>query len=308
MESIYNDLRQMKMERYDDHKSKEKELSSNSLKTYGSIIKNLYKEIFKNKGELKPALFDNKFKEVVKYLEDYPINRRRNLYTALYSYTNNETYQKLMTSDVKDYMEIMKTQDKSEQQEKNWIEFDEIKTKLKELKQYADELYTLKPDGNFTMGELQIIQNFILLLLSSGIYFPTRRSKDWFDFKIKQIDLNEDNYLEGNKLVFNSYKGSNLKGQQTVKINKMVKDSLEKWIKINPTNYILFDKNEKQLTAVHITQRLNRIFGKKVSTTMLRHIRTTHMFGGNIALIQEMDNEFKEMGSSIKMLPIYVKK
>jgi hypothetical protein len=99
MESIYNDLRQMKMERYDDHKSKEKELSSNSLKTYGSIIKNLYKEIFKNKGELKPALFDNKFKEVVKYLEDYPINRRRNLYTALYSYTNNETYQKLMTSD-----------------------------------------------------------------------------------------------------------------------------------------------------------------------------------------------------------------
>ena len=126
MESIYNDLRQMKMERYDDHKSKEKELSSNSLKTYGSIIKNLYKEIFKNKGELKPALFDNKFKEVVKYLEDYPINRRRNLYTALYSYTNNETYQKLMTSDVKDYMEIMKTQDKSEQQEKNWIEFDEI--------------------------------------------------------------------------------------------------------------------------------------------------------------------------------------
>ena len=31
-----------------------------------------------------------------------------------------------MTSDVKDYMEIMKTQDKSEQQEKNWIEFDEI--------------------------------------------------------------------------------------------------------------------------------------------------------------------------------------
>ena len=308
MESIYNDLRQMKMERYDDHKSKEKELSSNSLKTYGSIIKNLYKEIFKNKGELKPALFDNKFKEVVKYLEDYPINRRRNLYTALYSYTNNETYQKLMTSDVKDYMEIMKTQDKSEQQEKNWIEFDEIKTKLKELKQYADELYTLKPDGNFTMGELQIIQNFILLLLSSGIYFPTRRSKDWFDFKIKQIDLNEDNYLEGNKFVFNSYKGSNLKGQQTVKINKMVKDSLEKWIKINPTNYILFDKNEKQLTAVHITQRLNRIFGKKVSTTMLRHIKTTHMFGGNIALIQEMDNEFKEMGSSIKMLPIYVKK
>jgi integrase len=306
-ELIYKDLREKKQQRYDNHQSKEKELSSNSLKTYASIIKGLYKDIFKNKGELNPALFNNKFKEVVEYLENYPVNKRRNLYTALYSYTNNDTYQKLMTCDVKDYMEIMKKQEKSEQQDKNWIEFNEVKLKLKELKQQADSLYQLKPEGNFTMTEFQTIQNFILLLLSSGIYFPTRRSQDWFDFKISQIDLNEDNYLEGSKLIFNSYKGSKLKGKQTIKINKLVKDSLEKWISINPTKYLLFDKNEKQITAVHITQRLNKIFKRKVSTTMLRHIRTSHIYGGNIALIQEMENEFNSMGSSINMAKIYVK-
>ena len=144
-------------------------------------------------------------------------------------------------------------------------------------------------------------------MLSSGIYFPTRRSKDWFDFKIKQIDLNEDNYLDGDKLVFNSYKNSLQKGEQTIKVNSTIKKSLEKWIPINPTKYLLFDRHEKQLTAVHITQRLNKIFGKKVSTTMLRHIRTTNMFGGNVGLIKEMEDEFKSMGSSIKMAHIYVK-
>jgi hypothetical protein len=308
METIFDDLRKMKMVRYNNHQSKQKELSSNSLRTYGSIIKSLFKEIFNNRGDLKPAIFNNKINDVVKYLEDYPVNRRRNLYTALFSYTNNETYQKLMTSDVKDYMNIMNHQEKSQQQEKNWIEFDEVKKKLKELKQRADALYDLKPQGNFTMMELQTIQNFILLLLSSGIYFPTRRSKDWFDFKTKQIDLNEDNYIQGNKLIFNSYKGSSAKGQQTITINKTVKDCLLKWIKVNPTNYLLFDKNEKQLTAVTINQRLNKIFGKNVGTSMLRHIKTTSIFGGNIALIQDMNNEFNDMGSSVKMLPIYVKK
>jgi integrase len=307
MEAIYEDLRKMKLERYENHKSNQKELGSNSLKTYASIIKSLFKEIFKNKGDLKPALFTDKFKEVVAYLENYPVNRRRNLFTALYSYTNSEIYQKLMTSDVKDYMDIMKTQEKSTQQQENWIEFDEVKKKLVELKQHATLLYQLKPEGNFTMTEFQTIQNFILLLLSSGIYFPTRRSKDWFNFMIKQIDLNEDNYLEGNKLIFNSYKGSNAKGRQIISINKSVKDILDKWIKINPTNYLLFDKKFQKLSAITITQRLNKIFGKKVSTTMLRHIKTTHLFGGNIALIQDMENEFTNMGSSIKMAKIYVK-
>jgi len=307
MEIIYEDLRKMKLERYDNHKSKEKELSSNSLKTYGSIITSLFREVFKNKGNLKPALFNDNFKEVVAYLENYSVNRRRNIFTALYSYTNNETYQKLMTTDVKDYMEIMKKQEKSTKEQENWIEFDEVKKKLVELKKHANLIYELKPDGNFTMTEFQTIQNFILLLLSSGIYFPTRRSKDWFDFKIKQIDLNEDNYLEGSKLIFNSYKGGKKKGQQNISINKSVKDILDKWISINPTQYLLFDKNKQKLSAITITQRLNKIFGKKISTTMLRHIKTTHLFGGNIALIQDMENEFTNMGSSIKMCQVYVK-
>ena len=307
MEAIIDDLKQMKMERYENHLSKDKELSSNSLRTYGSIVKKLYREVFKGVGDLKPKLFIDGLKKVVKFLDDHPLNQRRNLYTALYSYTNHQAYQKLMSSNVKDYMEGMKKQTKSPQQEKNWIEFDEVKKKLKELKRHADMLYELKPEGDFTMAEFQTVQNYILLLISSGIYFPTRRSKDWFDFKIKSIDLNEDNYLQGDKLIFNSYKGSSLKGEQTIAINKTVKDSLENWISMNPTKYLLFDKNEKQLTAVHITQRLNRIFGKKVSTTMLRHIRTTNMFGGNVGLIKEMEDEFKSMGSSIKMAHIYVK-
>ena len=110
MEAIIDDLKQMKMERYENHLSKDKELSSNSLRTYGSIVKKLFREVFKGVGDLKPKLFIDGLKKVVKFLDDHPLNQRRNLYTALYSYTNHQVYQKLMSSNVKDYMEGMKKQ------------------------------------------------------------------------------------------------------------------------------------------------------------------------------------------------------
>ena len=62
------------------------------------------------------------------------------------------------------------------------------------------------------------------------------------------------------------------------------------------------------MTPVKITQRLNKLFeGKKISTSALRHSYLTDKYGGSIDEINEVANTMVAMGSSVAMLPVYVK-
>ena len=147
------------------------------------------------------------------------------------------------------------------------------------------------------------------MCLLGGVYIPPRRSKDYVDFKIKNIDKTKDNYLEKNKLVFNSYKTAKTYGQQVVDIPVQLKNILTKWIKINPTDYLLFDSNMNKLSSVKLNQRLNKIFGeKKVGVNQLRHTYLTDKYLHTIAQKDEIKETMGEMGSSSNMLDTYVKK
>ena len=63
-----------------------------------------------------------------------------------------------------------------------------------------------KRGGNFTANEVQQIQNYVLLSLLSGVFIPPRRSLDYCEFKIRNINKMNDNYMDANKLVFDIYK------------------------------------------------------------------------------------------------------
>ena len=81
-----------------------------------------------------------------------------------------------------------------------------------------------------------------------------------------------------------------------------MKNILKKWFKVNPTEYLLFDKNNKPLTSVKLNQRLNKIFFPlKISTNALRHTFLTEKYG-------DVGDDLNDMGSSINMLTTYVKK
>ena len=47
------------------------------------------------------------------------------------------------------------------------------------------------------------IQNYIILCVLSGKFIPPRRSKDYVDFKIKDIDPEKDNYINKKKSLLN---------------------------------------------------------------------------------------------------------
>jgi hypothetical protein len=110
-----------------------------------------------------------------------------------------------MLEDIQSYTNEIAKQEKTETQQENWLEPEVLKEKLEEYKKNAALLYRKKV---FTEKDLQEIQNYILLVLYSGLYIPPRRAKDYVDFRIDNINKKTDNYLDKANMIFNSYKTS----------------------------------------------------------------------------------------------------
>jgi integrase len=279
-------------------------LSKSSIITYASILKNLYMKVF-NDDDFNMDKFDN-HKKVLEYLEDIPFNKRKTILSALVIITDKKPYRDLMLEDVRNYNKEISKQVKTDTQEAAWVDGDQIKNLCDDLRKNAELLYKKK---NITVTDLQEIQNYIIVCLLGGCCgIAPRRSKDFVDFKIgKNIDKTKDNFLDKNKMVFNSYKTAKTYGQQVIDIPIQLKNVLNKWIKINPTEYLLFDSNLNQLSSVKLNQRLNKLFDKKVGVNSLRHSYLTDKFSDTIEKKKEVANTMAEMGSSANMLTTYVK-
>lgn len=289
-------------------------LSNNSVKTYTSILKNLYKKVYPNT----PLDLDN-FKnqdKFIKHLEAIDGSKRKTYLSALVVVCGDdcEKYSTLMNEDGVKYNQEQKKQKRTEKQTENWIEQDELQNIISNLEVEANKIFKLKTIPS--MEDLQIAQNYILLCLVSGKYIPVRRSLEWAEMKIN--NFNEDtNSLEMPKrkpwkFVMRRYKTQKFHGDQEVIIPPELKKILTKWLKllnqICPDNeYLLIDKNCNKLSSVKITQRLNKIFGKNASTSILRHSYITEKYK-NMPSLQELQEESEAMGHSLLEHLEYVKK
>lgn len=277
-------------------------LSKSSLTTYASILKNLYAKIW-GEGVADLSKFDDTDK-VLDFLKDIPPNRRKTILSSLVIITDKKPYRDLMMNDVRDYNADIQKQEKTENQQESWIDTADVKLIYDDLKKNAELLYKKK---GLTPSDLQQIQNYIIVSVLGGMYVPPRRSKDFVDFKIKSVDTTKDNFLDKNKMVFNSYKTAKTYGQQVVDIPIQLKNILTKWIKINPTDYLLFDVNMNPLSSVKLNQRLNKIFEKKVGVNQLRHTFLTDKYKKTSEESKALANDMTEMGSSKNMADTYIK-
>lgn len=279
------------------------DISKQSVKTYLSILKNLYKKVFNN-----DELDLKRFKETDKflnYLKDLEPKKRKTILSALVVITDDKAYRDQMLKDIEHYKVDTAKQEKTPEQEQSWVDTGDIMDLFNHLKVNATLLYKKKM---LDMGDLQEIQNYIIIAILGGIFIPPRRSKDYVDFKIKNVNKDEDNYIQKNSLIFNSYKTSKTYSQQTISCPPELMKILKKWIKINPTEYLLFDRNGAKLTNVKMTQRLNKLFGKKASVNQMRHTYLSDKYQNTIKQNQEMAKDMADMGSSQAQQKIYIKK
>jgi len=286
-------------------KEKRPNISESSIQTYSSILRSLHKKVFGEKN-FETDDFDNTDK-ILKFLSDLEPNKRKSILSALVVITNNKKYREQMLDDIREYNKEISEQKKTESQEENWVNQNDIKDLYEDLKTNAENLYKKK---NINNSDLQQIQNYVIVSLLGGVIgdYPIRRSKDYVDFKVGNIDKEKDNFLEGNYCIFNSYKTAKFYNQQKIFCPPKLRNILKKWISINPTEYLLFDTNFNQLSSVKLNQRLNKLFGKKVGVNILRHSILTDKFGDQIKKNKEIDKVLSDMGSSAQQLKVYVKK
>ena len=284
-------------------KKKRPELSASSIKTYSSILRSLHKKVFGN-TDIDIDDFD-KTEKIIDHLKDVPSNKRKTILSALVVITDKKPYRDLMMDDIHSYKNEISKQERTDEQKENWLSNDELNGVFDNHKREADLLYkkqALKP------VDLQEIQSYIILCLLSGRFIAPRRSTDYVAMRIRgDIDKNTDNYIEKNKMIFNRYKTAKTYGKQEIVIPKPLQTILKKWIAVNPTDWLLFDSNNNPLTNVKMTQRLNKIFGKKASVNALRHTYLTDKYAPVMEAQKKMAVDMAEMGSSLAQDKTYIK-
>lgn len=280
-------------------------LSAGSIKTYKSILKNIYNKCY-NDTDYDYDKFDNSNK-ILDHMKEIPFSKRKTILAALSVLTGNPDYTKVMMNDINEYNADQLKQEKTAAQEEGMIEPAEVELIYNDLETNAKHI--LKKQ-NLTSTDLNEVMKWVILALTGGIFQAPRRSVDFGNMKWRNIDKANDNYVDikAGKFVFQNYKTAKSYGTQETDISKPIKIILNKWFKTIPDgcDYVLFDSKMQSLSSPQMTHRLNQIFGKKISTSMLRHIYLTKKFGG--IDLEELQKTATAMGNSSMQALLYVKK
>ena len=156
-------------------------------------------------------------------------------------------------------------------------------------------------------------QDYIILSLYHLL--PPRRNKDYIYMKVIDSyspELSKDyNYYDGSKFYFNVYKTRGKYQEQILEVPKELKIIINNYIKKNKIendNYILTDKNDKDMTknTNSMTTILNRIFKGKTGSSMLRRSFLTNKYGKER---DELNKDVEAMGTSSQVAQNnYIKK
>ena len=283
-------------------KTERPNLSDSSLRTYSSVLSNAYKCVYPKDESIEIKKFANDA-EFMKHIATMP--HPSTLLAGLVVLTKNAEYQKAMNKKIVEHKSDEQNQTKNDKQKESMIPKEEVQLALNKLKVQADHIYKTKDTSAKAMNTLT---NYILLCLASGIYMEPRRSLDWTEMKIKNKDdaLNFYDSKTGT-FIFNKYKTAKVYNQQTEKVPIELKKILDKWCKYNSNDFILFNTKGGKLTSPNIATRLNEIFGKKISTSALRHIYISDKFK-NMPSLKELQETASALGHSVPQMLEYIKK
>lgn len=193
--------------------------------------------------------------------------------------------------------------EKTETQEENWVNWDEVEKKKSELKEVISSFHSNK---NITPTQYDKLLNYVVISLYTDI--PPRRNEYLDMYVVKKLPKdaeNNRNYYETStkRFYFNKYKTAKKYGQQILEIPDKLNDVLKMYIKHHPLAKsnskefkLLVKADGSNLNSVNsITRILNKVIGKRVGSSMLRHIYITSKYGDNI---KELQDVAKEMGHS----------
>lgn len=289
-------------------------LSIGSIRTYMSSIRRMQKEcdcsietvddIIKNKDEIvktlgekmTPMIRKTKISGLIVIIDDKEIEHDDARKDAL------EFYRKVMASDADIVSKREEDQELSATQKENLISQDDVMKVFNQIRAQALPLLKLE---KLNKSQFELLQSYVLLSLYTLI--PPRRSTDFTAFKIRNFDDSEtskDNYMKNfnknkkklSSFVFNTYKNSTRLGHQVIEIPKTLEKIIEIWKQFNKSDWLLVNSQGNPVTQTKIVYWLNEIFGKNISSSLLRHIFLTSKYA-NVNL-KELKNDTEMMGNA----------
>jgi hypothetical protein len=278
------------------------DVKPSSLKTFVSNLFNLYKNN-EGSGDLEWFLETDK---ILNIIADRPLSSQKNIVASILRiFPEEQIYRDTMYQLGEQIKETLATNQKTEKQEAGWKSPEELKTIYDDLLKKAKPILNSKtPLEGRALAE---VSDFVLFAISSGLFMPPRRSTDIMELKIRDYDVNTDNYIHRGYFVFNKYKTADVYGKTKLAIPKGLKPILSKYIKLNPHTHLLVNNSGAPLTQPRITQKLNDIIGSKTSTSMLRHIYLSSVYKDTPAL-EDLNQIAKDMGHSVATAMEYAKK
>ena len=211
------------------------------------------------------------------------------------------------------------TTKKTDKQDANWLSWDVVMAHVKRLAEESKGF----AGKDLTAGNWDTVLSYMVLSLFTE--FAPRRNQDYQLMYVvksdKQVKEDDMNYLvlDSKKFIFNKFKTAKSHGQQVFPIpndlfvviqhylasHPLIRGSTltKKVTAKSPPLPFLVQHDGSPLTAVNaITRILNRIFGKNVGATMLRHIYLSSKYD-----VTEMNEDAEKMGHTSAMQHEYMK-
>lgn len=280
-------------------------ISDSSKKLYTHNLKKL------NDGnEIKNLNFLKKTELIEEKLNKLKPNTMRSYLIAIvsvlkgrdkYSKTKNFYYEKMMEMNTA----LRDNTDKTQKEENNWLNQDEINEKFNDLYKIVDEIGNKR---KLKTGQYDKLLDCLIL----GLYvtMPPRRNLDYVKMVVSEDgDDKELNYYHNGVMYFNRYKTSKTYNQQTAEVPDELIKVIKLYLKFKPkeSNWFLINNKGNNIdTSVEMTRRLQNIFGRKISSSMLRKIYLTDKYSENA---EGLKADASKMGTSVNTINNnYIKK
>lgn len=304
---------------------KNTKLSDSSRKQYTSILKIL------NGGlELKSVNFLKQIKRIQEFMKDKSDNTKKSYYSAVVSILNpikdvkgwkstHKKYEALMVEYKNKVMEVTQSNIATQKQDENWISYESILKTFDDLKKKVAKIKKFDSKDKY-----KLMLDYMVLALY--VLVPPRRNLDYTDMNVITTDKgiknlpSTKNYFDLNKkqFTFNVFKNVRTYGAQILPVPKKLVSVIKKYLLVHPlvkkmtkaelqnekSIPLLVMLNGKGISGYYVTKLLNRLFGKKVGCSMLRHIVLSHFLSKDLKLRKELG---EQMAHGLNVQQDYVK-
>ena len=257
-------------------------LKDNSINAYVTVLRKLNGD-----EEVCSLDFLAKKENIMEQIKDFKLTTKRNYLTGilvvLKAYKANQKlidfYKNQINVQNEEYNNIMAKNNKSEKQEKNWLELKELDTIFKSLEKKVKGL-DLKNRIEITTADLFLIQDYVV----AGLYTllpPVRLDFSPMAVVGAKHKLDDNiNYLinvSRTKKYFkiNQYKNIETHGVQYFQAPKKLNSVLNIWLKYNNSGTLLLNNRKEALSSNGLGKLITKVFApteKNVTINLLRSI------------------------------------